>query len=54
VQGDPIVVFRGNTQQLYSYIIGICMYVHNNEKGTHYCVTMATLVTRNGQIITLY
>jgi len=45
-KGNPLLLFRGNTQQLY--IIGIC----NNEKETHYCITMATLVKRNFQIFT--
>ena len=45
-KGNPLLLFRGNTQQLY--IIGIC----NNEKETHYCVTVATLVTRKCQIFT--
>jgi len=47
-KGNPLLLFRGNTQQLY--IIGIC----NNEKETHYCVTVATLVTRKCQIFTWY
>jgi hypothetical protein len=50
--GDPLLYFRGNSE--YFYIVNSYMCVNNNVKGTYYCFSMATKVTRTLHNISLF
>jgi hypothetical protein len=51
LQGNPFLRVHSNTQRFY--IFDSYVYV-NNAKGTHCCVSMATVVTQTRYCVTLY